>query len=84
MAGEALMCGLPVVSFEVGAVRELITDPIAGTIVDDYNIEVMANEIMRYILKEKTLDRELVRETVFDKLSTKPLISQLREIIHEC
>lgn len=86
MAGEALMCGLPVVSFEVGAVRELISHPIAGTIVDGYNVEVMANEIMKYILGEKSLDRELVRETVFKKLSTERLSSQFRkimEIIHE-
>lgn len=81
MVGEALMSGLPVVSFEVGAVRELITDPVAGMIVDGYDVEVMANEVMRYILKEKPLVRELVRETVFNKLSTKSLSSKFQEIM---
>jgi glycosyltransferase involved in cell wall biosynthesis len=51
MVPEALLCGTPVVAFELGYARDLITDPAAGAVVPADNVEALAQGL------RETLDR---------------------------
>ncbi len=43
---ESLSCGTPVVSVDVGGVRELISQPDCGHIIDEYSAEALAQAIL--------------------------------------
>ncbi len=46
---EALACGVPVVSTNVGDVIEIITNPIIGTVVNSYDEKLFANALIKTI-----------------------------------
>jgi teichuronic acid biosynthesis glycosyltransferase TuaC len=56
---EALACGTPVVAFDVGAVREMLTEPWVGRIVARRNPEALAQGVAE--LLQAPTDRERVR-----------------------
>ena len=81
MVSEALMSGLPVVSFDVGAVNELIQNELAGSVIPNYDTTAMADKILKLILNIETVDRELVKKTVCEKLSTSSMVSNFESIL---
>jgi glycosyltransferase involved in cell wall biosynthesis len=81
MVSEALMSGLPVVSFDVGAVNELIQNELAGSVIPNYDISAMADKILKLILNIEKINRESVKKTVFKKLSTASMVSNFESIL---
>ena len=81
MVSEALMSGLPVVSFDVGAVNELIQNELAGSVIPNYDISAMADKILKLILNIEKINRESVKKTVFKKLSTSSMVSNFESIL---
>jgi len=46
---EAQCCGLPVLAFDIpGAPRDVIVNGVTGSLVDPYDLDAMASEIVRY------------------------------------
>jgi len=74
---EALACGTPVIISEAGGARELVTNPVAGRIVDQ-NVEAIVAAI-KAILTEPP-EQEMVRSAV-DRFSWKNNGDQLRSIL---
>ena len=81
MVSEALMSGLPVVSFDVGAVNELIQNELAGSVIPNYDISAMADKILKLILNIEKINRESVKKTVFKKLSTSSMVSNFESLL---
>ena len=81
MVSEALMSGLPVVSFDVGAVNELIQNELAGSVIPNYDISAMADKILKLILNIEKINRDSVKKTVFKKLSTASMVSNFESIL---
>jgi glycosyltransferase involved in cell wall biosynthesis len=75
------MSGLPVVSFDVGAVNELIQNELAGSVIPNYDISAMADKILKLILNIEKINRESVKKTVFKKLSTASMVSNFESIL---
>ncbi|MFH1789397.1 MAG: glycosyltransferase, partial [Candidatus Altiarchaeota archaeon] len=70
VAQEALACGIPVVSVDVGRVKEMINSSCAGAIVER-NPDSMAEALVAYLEKKqgqaKTACRKSVSAISFDK-----------------
>ena len=47
---EAMACGLPVVTTDVGGVREFVADPVGGTVVPPNNAPALAAAIAAYLM----------------------------------
>lgn len=83
MISEALMCGVTVVSFEVGAANELISGEICGAVIPNYDTRKMANKIFDLITKNEWDSRQKVRNTAFEKLNSKSFGQTLASLISE-
>lgn len=62
---EALACGIPVVTTDVGRVREFISTKKCGTIVKNDERE-LANAIMYYINEKSQYNKEFCRQSVIN------------------
>ncbi len=50
---EAMVCGLPVVGFDVGTARDVILDGETGLLVPDGNVDELASSILRLVENEE-------------------------------
>lgn len=55
---EAMVCGLPVVGFDVGTARDVIIDGETGFLVPDGNVDQLAASILR-LVEDEALRREM-------------------------
>ncbi|MCK4664915.1 MAG: glycosyltransferase [Bacteroidales bacterium] len=53
MIVEALMCGLPVVSFDTGIANEFVKTNITGVLIADFNVNALANGINKMLKKSE-------------------------------
>lgn len=64
VVNEALCCGLPVLSSNVGGVAELVNSA-NGLLVEEGNVFALANALYTYLQKASSFDREMIsRNTV--------------------
>src|SRR5262249_28061918 len=75
---EAMACGTPVVATGVGGVGEIVTDPIAGQLVDAREAGEFAGAL-RHVLQRPS-ERNLVRAHAL-KFSWEPVVHRYREIL---
>ncbi|OGL45098.1 MAG: hypothetical protein A2149_03110 [Candidatus Schekmanbacteria bacterium RBG_16_38_11] len=61
---EAMACGRPVVAFDFGAIREIITDGVNGLISANQNVEDLKNKLL-ILLGDKKLRENMGREARF-------------------
>ncbi len=80
---EALACGVPVVTTNVGDVHEIITNPLLGTIVDRYDEKLFAEALIKTIetVKAKPEEvRERCREVALERFSFEVIAEKFIEI----
>ena len=56
MPSEALYSGLPVVSFNIANISEIVTDENDGFIVDNFDDEIMANKSYELLYKTNKIN----------------------------
>jgi len=69
---EALACGIPVVSTNVGDVSGIITDPLLGTVVNEYDEKLFADALIKTIELTKAKPEEVkekCREVALERFS---------------
>ncbi len=84
MVCESLMSGIPVVSFSMGVCPELIKDDNNGFVVENRDVDSLAQAIFNFIMKDtKALDAIKVnaRESVVSVMSNKSHTDKILEII---
>lgn len=73
---ESLLCGSPVVAFNVGGIPELIISN-NGILVEKENSKELANAIISFKNGEIKLDREFISQEVKNKISSSIVIPQV-------
>ena len=58
MPSEALYCGVPVISFNIGNIREIIIDTNDGYIVNNFDADEMANKIYELLYETNGINSE--------------------------
>lgn len=59
MVNEAIGCETPVVSFNIGVAKDLITNGVNGYIIPNYNTQLMADGILKVLNGELAEDKKL-------------------------
>lgn len=83
---EALACGIPVVSTNVGDVSEIITDPLLGVIVDTYTDERVFAEALIKTIENIDKNNEEIKKRCRDiarKYSFENVVEKYIEIYQE-
>lgn len=80
---EAMMVGLPCIAMNVGGVSSIITDGVDGFLVDDYDVDALADRIV-----QMTSDAELcmkvsfnARERASNRHSSENVVAQFNDAI---
>ncbi len=81
---EAFACGTPVVGFNVPGIRDSIKDGYNGFLVEDGNIEEMANKVMS-IIKDERMRQELSKNarSFAEKFTWDKAAEQFKKTIEE-
>ncbi|MFA4851258.1 MAG: glycosyltransferase [Bacteroidales bacterium] len=83
--GEAMACGLPVISTDVGAISDWINDGEGGFIIPAENPDILANRII-FLLKNKDLMKkfgEINRNTITEKQDYYKEMQKMEKICEE-
>ncbi|MFA5318137.1 MAG: glycosyltransferase family 4 protein [Patescibacteria group bacterium] len=82
---EAMQAGLPIISTNVGAIPEVITDGKEGLLVEPKNPEALAKKI-QYLIDNPEIAKQLgeqVKKDVAKKFSLKKMIEKTEEIYNK-
>jgi len=84
MIFESLLCGVPVVSFDIGYANELIIDNWNGYIVDVYDTLQMANKIIDIInmYKNNLIDSDSISKYALEYYNLNSFESKLDKILN--
>jgi glycosyltransferase involved in cell wall biosynthesis len=82
---EAMSCGLPVVSFDVGGVTDLILDEAYGAVVAPGDVRGFADAILRYVDSPETRHRvgAAARGRVLEEFTLDRMIERTYEVYRE-
>jgi glycosyltransferase involved in cell wall biosynthesis len=79
---EALAAGVPVVSTDVGGVRDVINDPVLGAIAPDNDVDALASHLLRMLAPE-TRTPEMIaarRRSVISRYGSDRLVSDIASL----
>ena len=79
---EALAAGVPVVSTDVGGVRDVINDPVLGAIAPDNDVDALASHVLR-MLAPGTRTPEMIaarRRSVISRYGSDRLVSDIASL----
>ena len=68
MPSEALHCGIPVVSFNIANIQEIITEINDGYIINDFDEQEMANKIYELLFETKGLSSNSNKLKRYEKI----------------
>lgn len=77
---EAMSHGVPVVAIRKGGAREIVKEGITGEFFDAQTIEVLADGIRRFIEKENSYDKEIIKKEA-EKFKKEVFKRELIELI---
>lgn len=83
MLEEALLCGVPTVSFDVGTAKQFITNGKNGFVVERFNALEMAEKVYSLLYKvPKTLVKpQLIHDGMVKILGKKVIVKQFEEVL---
>lgn len=79
---EAMACGLPVVSTNVGGIREIV-DNECGILVEPFNVQALADAIEQMIYNYQSYDSTVIRQKVVSRNSTESVGTLLTDWYNE-
>ena len=79
---ESLMCGTPVVAFNVGGISELLNDE-NGVLVEPFNVNKLYNAIDLVLKNQSKFDRKQISENTFKQLDKKEIAKQFKDLYTE-
>jgi len=79
-AVEAMVHGVPVIAFGKGGALEIVKEGVTGELFAAQTPEVLADGIRRFMLKEKTYDKDAIRKSA-QEFSREKFEKQMREYI---
>ena len=77
---ESLACGTPVLSFDIGGIKDLILNSEFGELVQDVSQEMFTNHLKKMILKINNYDRKFISESTLVKFSEKKIADQYLKV----
>lgn len=74
---EALASGCPVIAYEAGGAREIVTEPINGTFFHEQTWEVLADAVVRF--RDADFDRGAIQQSAqpFSEIAFKQTINEI-------
>ena len=60
---EAMWLGIPVISFEVGGISELVVDGVNGYLIQQYNLDCFSDRI-KFLIEHDKLRQEMSQKTI--------------------
>lgn len=86
MPSEALLCGLPIISFDTANIREIIIDSCDGCIIEDFDSKKMADEAFKLLYlseNENTYQKKIDRYNRIKEYHNKSFLDKIiNQIIH--
>ncbi|MDX9913430.1 MAG: glycosyltransferase [Candidatus Moranbacteria bacterium] len=79
---EAMNQGVPVIAIGKGGAKEIVKEGITGELFEAQTIEVLADGIRRFMEKEKTYDKEIIKQEG-EKFSQDKFKKELLALINE-
>lgn len=79
VVNEALCCGLPVVSSNVGGIAELI-NPSTGLLVEEGNVYALANALHSFIQQTTMFDRKSISTNAVEQFQYKTIGKEIVEL----
>ncbi len=77
---EALAAGTPVIAYNGGGAREIVTNGVNGILYDDSSPRGIKQAIKRFLDIEKTLDKVKIQESA-QKFSRERFINEIQELV---
>ncbi len=79
---EALACGTPVIAFNAGGVKEIVTSPTLGVLYDQPHAESLAEAMRQFIEREHTFDPATLQNHAM-RFSTQRFREELTEFVNK-
>lgn len=81
-AVEAMAHGVPVIAFGKGGALEIVQEGITGELFAAQTPEVLADGVRRFMLKEKTYDKNIIKQTA-NEFSRERFEKEIREYVEK-
>jgi glycosyltransferase involved in cell wall biosynthesis len=82
VVNEALCCGLPVISSNVGGIAELVHEN-NGILVENGNIQELANALLSYLRQPERFHKDMISKEAADAFSYQTIGKQLYDFYRE-
>ena len=82
-AVEALSFGVPVIAFEYGGIREIVEPGVSGEFFHAQTTEVLAEGVRRFLVREGSYDKELLRKKA-EQFSTTSFTESFLKALEAC
>jgi glycosyltransferase involved in cell wall biosynthesis len=80
---ESIMCGTPVVGFEVGGIPDMIQNGVNGYLADEISAESLYAAIMKYLESPDRFDREKIRDLAREKYDLNIQAKRYKELFNK-